>query len=119
MIDLARFFEAVVGQSPSLGEFFAEGAEIIWPSTEERFGVEDYVKVNCAYPGDWTGEIVKVLTGEPLVMVAKVEAKDHSYSAHVVSFITPHGDKITRLEEYWSENGVVPDWRQELLQKGV
>ncbi|MBO4535363.1 MAG: nuclear transport factor 2 family protein [Clostridia bacterium] len=115
MIDLRAYFRSVVEQSPRLGDFFSEDAEIVWPSTGEHFGVEDYVKVNCAYPGHWTGEIVKVLQGDPLVLIAKVAVLDGTYSTHVVSLLSLREDKIARLEEYWSEDGDVPDWRKELL----
>ena len=49
---LAAFWRAVAAQEKDpLREFFAEGAEVLWPNTNERFAVEEYLRANCEYPG--------------------------------------------------------------------
>ena len=59
---LAAFWRAVAAQEKDpLREFFAEGAEVLWPNTNERFAVEEYLRANCEYPGKWHGKIEKML----------------------------------------------------------
>ena len=48
---LAAFWRAVAAQERDpLRGFFAEGAEVLWPNTNERFSVEEYLRANCEYP---------------------------------------------------------------------
>ena len=55
---LAAFWRAVAAQERDpLRGFFAEGAEVLWPNTNERFAVEEYLRANCEYPGKWNGKI--------------------------------------------------------------
>ena len=57
------FFSAVLAQEPeALRACFSPDAVIDWPCTDERFTVEEYVRANCEYPGDWTGEIERVVS---------------------------------------------------------
>ena len=113
---IKSFWNDVISQNrDKLPNYFTKNAEVIWHCTNERFNVEQYVRVNCDYPGSWDGEIEKVVETEDGVIVAgHVISKDKTISCHVVSFITLDGDKISRLEEYWGDDGEAPEWRRDI-----
>ncbi len=80
-----------------------------------KFTVNEYVCANCDYPGDWNGEIKRIVKdGNTLVTVVRVFPKDRSTSFHVVSFAQIVDDKIIALDEYWTDDGPPPGWRQEM-----
>lgn len=93
--------------------FFAEGAEVLWPNTNERFSVEEYLRANCEYPGKWHGKIERMLdTAEGSVTVTRVWSEE--FSVRAISFFWWQGEKILRLEEYWSDDGAPPEWRRKM-----
>lgn len=111
---LAAFWRAVAAQEKDpLREFFAEGAEVLWPNTNERFAVEEYLRANCEYPGKWNGKIERMLdTAEASVTVTRVWSEE--FSVRAISFFRWQGEKILRLEEYWSDDGAPPEWRRKM-----
>lgn len=40
-----------------LPKYFKDDAVILWQCTNEQFTVDEYIRVNCEYPGNWKGEI--------------------------------------------------------------
>lgn len=113
---LARdFLSAVVRQDArALRPFFAPGAAVRWPCTNERFTVEGYIRANCEYPGDWRGEIERVEAIEHgMVAVSRVWSGEASF--HAVSFFRLDGEgRILTLDEYWGDDGAPPAWRAAL-----
>ena len=111
---LAAFWRAVAAQERDLLRvFFAEGAEVLGPKTNERFTVEEYLQANCEYPGKWHGKLEKKLdTAEGSVTVTRVWSEE--FSVRAISFFQWQGEKILRLEEYWSDDGAPPEWRQKM-----
>ena len=111
---LAAFWRAVAAQERDpLRGFFAEGAEVLWPNTNERFSVEEYLRANCEYPGKWNGKIERMLdTAEGSVTVTRVWSEE--FSVRAISFFRWQGEKILRLEEYWSDDGAPPEWRRKM-----
>lgn len=58
LMDIRSFWEAALKQDAKrLREFFASDAYINWHCTNEHFTVEEYIRANCEYPGEWDGEI--------------------------------------------------------------
>ena len=114
MIDCRAFIDAVLRQdAAALRRFFTDGASVSWPCTGEVFSAEEYVRVNCEYPGDWAGEIERTERLDGLViLVTRVWPKDKSASYHAVSFLRCEGDRIAALDEYWADDGPPPAWRQ-------
>ena len=97
----------------SLKEHFTPNATICWHDSNEQFTVAEYIKANCEYPGEWKGEIqrVEIINGG-IVTVAKIFSKE---SVHLVtSFMKLVEGKISRLDEYFSDCGEVPEWRKEM-----
>ena len=107
------FWRDVLRQDRSaLPAYFAPDAEILWHCTNERFSADEFIRVNCGYPGDWDGEIERIeQTPFGCVTAVRVFSKDGAGSCHVTSFFTFEGDRIARLEEYWADDAPAPDWR--------
>ena len=115
-MNIKSFWKAVISQNRAeLPSYFTEDASIFWHCTNEQFSVEEYVKVNCDYPGKWEGEIERMVENKDEVILAgHVYSSDKKISCHVVSFIKLVNDKISRLDEYWADDGEAPDWRRKM-----
>ena len=116
-MDVTGFWRAVLDQdAAAIRRYFAPDAQVRWPCTGERFTVEEFLRANCEYPGDWAGEIQRLeRLGDLVITVAHVYTpKDPAVSFHVTSFIQIKGDKITAVDEYWGDDGPAPQWRQDL-----
>ena len=116
MFEAKDFFRAVIAQDANaLRSFFHADAWVEWPCTNEHFSVEEYIRVNCEYPGCWHGKVEKCLcTADGLVMAARVWPQDESAFFHVVSFIRIADGKIAAMEEYWADDCSAPEWRQQM-----
>ena len=110
------FWQDVLSQDREhLPFWFQEGAVIRWHCSNEQFTVAEYVRVNCDYPNDWSGEIERVEeAGNTVVLAGRVYPLDRSMSFHVVSFLWLEDDKIAEMDEYWADDGEAPGWRIEM-----
>lgn len=115
MLVVKDFWMAVLAQDEaSIRSFFHENAYVNWHCTNEHFTVDEFVRANCEYPGDWAGEIERQETlGDLVITVTHVYTKDKRQSFHAVSFIKTEGEKILSIDEYWGDDGLAPLWRQE------
>lgn len=115
-MDIRRFWADVLRQdADAIRAYFHPDAVIRWHCTNEQFTVEEFIRANCEYPGDWGGEIERVeRSGELLITVVHVFPKDCSASFHVTSFIRTAEDRIAAVDEYWADDGTAPQWRQAL-----
>ncbi len=115
-MDYKAFWQDVLSQDrDNLPSWFREDAVIRWHCSNEQFTVAEYIRVNCDYPNDWSGEIERVEeTGNTVILAGRVYPVDRSMSFHVVSFLRIDGDKIAEMDEYWADDGEAPDWRREM-----
>ena len=115
-MDIKQFLSAVLEKDRnSLKKYFSEHAYVNWHCTNEHFTVDEYIRANCDYPGDWDGEIERIEHFDSLIIVVvRVFTKDKSAFFHVVSFIQVENGKILSLDEYWADDSDVPVWRQKL-----
>lgn len=115
-LDVRAFWSAVLRQdAAAMRGCFCPDAAVCWHNTNERFTVEEYLRANCEYPGEWEGEIERIVpTGDCIVTVTHVWPRDRSASFHAVSFFRVSHGKIAALDEYWGNDGPPPTWRQEL-----
>jgi arsenate reductase-like glutaredoxin family protein len=122
--DVHDFFDAVVNKNANkLRRYFEPDAEIFWSNTNERFTVDEYIRANCEYPGEWSGRVERfdVIDGgswkdKKMVFAAKVWNAE-GISARTVSFIDfgdTEGGLIQLLDEYWSDIGEPPAWRKDM-----
>ncbi len=111
---IREYWEYTISQNAEkMREFFDKEAVINWHNTNERFTVEEYIKVNCAYPDKWYGEVERIEElGELIITVARVHNNETSFRA--VSFIKIKNDKIICVDEYWGEDRNVPKWRVDM-----
>ena len=115
-MDIHKFWSAVLRQDrEALKGFFRADAWVNWHNTNEHFTAEEFIRANCDYPGDWDGEVERIVEQGGLTITAThVYSKDQSLSFHVVSFIRVKEGKIASIDEYWGDDGQPPKWRQEL-----
>lgn len=100
--------------------YFTEDAVICWHCTNERFTLEEYIRANCEYPGDWRGEVERVEeTAGGAVLAARVWLADGSASFHCVAFYRVADGKIVRADEYWGDDGPPPAWRRGLFGRAI
>lgn len=122
-LDLHSFFEAVIKQDAvKLRAFFESDATVVWANTEEQFTVEEYIRANCEYPGEWNGRIEDIQCCSGLdesyriALVAKVWDRENNAS-RVVSFIklSDTGSRLIKsMVEYWGDVSKPPEWRRRL-----
>lgn len=115
-MDVKKFMYSVLKQdADAIRAYFHPDAYVNWHCTNEHFSVEEFIRANCDYPGDWDGEIQRVeQIGDLTITVTHVYPKDRSASFRVVSFIKILEDKIAALDEYWADDGDAPQWRQDM-----
>lgn len=116
MIDVKAFWAAVLNQdAATIREFFAADAYVNWHNTNEHFTVEEFIRANCEYPGDWVGSVERMVCVDDTVITAThVHTASGSASFHVVSFIRVCDGKIASIDEYWGDDGDAPEWRQRM-----
>lgn len=112
-MNIKEYWNAVLRQKPGdIKPFFAENAYVNWHNTNEHFTAREFIKVNCEYPGEWCGELEKVIeAGELIITAVHVFSKHGEQSFHVTSFFRIANDKITAVDEYWGDDGEAPQWR--------
>lgn len=76
--------------------------------------MEEFIQANCEYPEEWGGEVERVVETDGLtITVTHVYTTDYTLSFHVTSFIRLQEDKIISMDEYWADDGDVPQWRKD------
>ena len=115
-MDIDRFFKTVLSQNAEeLRKYFQKNAVIKWHCTNEFFTLDEYIRANCEYPGNWNGEIERIEENEDTIILAcRVFLTDNSESFHVVSFIYLEDNLIVDMDEYWSYDGLAPEWRKKM-----
>ena len=113
MVNIYAFWEDVLRQDKdAIKLYFHENAYINWHCTNEHFNVEEFIRANCEYPGEWTGEVERCeYAGDTIITATHVYTKDKTLSFHVASFIRVINDKIVAIDEYWGNDEPAPKWR--------
>lgn len=76
--------------------------------------MEEFIQANCEYPGEWDGKVERIIEADELtITVTHVYTTGHALSFHVTSFIRLQEDKIIAVDEYWADDGDVPQWRKD------
>lgn len=113
-MDIHKFWEVVLHQdADAIREYFYPDAYVNWHNTNEHFTVEEFIRANCEYPGEWDGAVEQIIMSDThIVTAAHVFSKDGSISCHATSFIRVVDGKITAVDEYWGDDGPEPQWRK-------
>lgn len=114
-MDIRKFWEAVLKQdADAIRKYFHPDAWVNWHNTDEHFQVEEFIRANCEYPGQWDGEVEQVVTTDTCIVTAvHVFSKDGKISCHCTSFIGVADGKILSIDEYWGDDGPAPQWRKD------
>lgn len=115
-MDIRAFWKFVLKQDRAmLKTFFADDAVIRWHCTDEEYTVDEYITANCEYSGIYDGHIERIdVSGDLITVAVQVFPIEKTSSYHVVSFIKVKDDKIVEMDEYWSDDGKAPAFRQAL-----
>ncbi len=115
-MNIKEFWKDVLEQNKEkLRGYFHEDAVIRWHCSNELFTLSEYIRANCEYPGEWSGEIERIEeTAETIITAVKVYPRDKSASFHVVSFLKMENGLILEMDEYWADDGEAPKWRREM-----
>ena len=115
-MDISAFWNDVISQNrEALLQYFCEDAVIRWHCTNEQFTADEYIRVNCDYPGNWCGDIERLEeNGDSIILAGKVYPPGKGMSCHVVSFIRMKDGRIAELDEYWADDGEAPEWRKNM-----
>jgi hypothetical protein len=111
---IIEYWKNIASQNEmELKNFFHENACIRWHNTNEEFNVSEFLRANCDYPGNWSGEVERrEQAGNTVITVTRVWTKGMSF--HVTSFFEITEKKIKTLDEYWGDDGTAPQWRKDM-----
>ena len=115
-MDVQKYWDAVLKQQAEvMRTYFHKEARIRWINTNEGFTVEEFIRANCEYPGNWEGQIERTVAADnTLFTIVHVFSAGCQASFHVASLIEIQGDKIISLDEIWGDDGPAPQWRLDL-----
>ena len=115
-MDVQKYWDAVLKQQAEvMRTYFHKEARIRWINTNEGFTVEEFIRANCEYPGNWEGQIERTVAADnTLFTIVHVFSADCQASFHVASLIEIQGDKIISLDVIWGDDGPAPQWRLDL-----
>ena len=69
-MDIQKFWDAVLRQdADSIRECFHPDAWVNWHNTNEHFTVEEFIRANCEYPGEWDGEVEQIITTDTISLL--------------------------------------------------
>lgn len=74
---IIEYWKHVASQNElELKKYFHEDACIRWHNTNEEFNVSEFLRANCDYPGNWSGEVERrEQTGNTVITVTHVWTK--------------------------------------------
>lgn len=114
IFDAQKFISDVASQNASaLKGYFAPNAIVCWHDSNEKLTVDEYIRANCEYPGEWNGEVQRIeKTDVGIITVTKMASADEVHL--ITAFIKLTEGKITHMDEYYSECGEAPEWRKQM-----
>lgn len=112
---IKEFWASVLGQdADAIRAYFHPNATVKWHNTNECFTVEEFIRANCEYPGEWDGKVERLIVmREQIITVTHVYSRDRLLSFHATSFIRIKDGKIAEMDEYWGDDGEPPQWRKD------
>ena len=70
-MNVRAFWDAVLRQgADAIREYFHPDAWVNWHNTNEHFTVEEFIRANCEYPGEWDGEVERIITTDTHTITA-------------------------------------------------
>lgn len=70
-MNISAYWKATLSQqSQKMKEFFHKDAYVNWHNTNEHFTADEFIKINCEYPGKWNGNIERTEIINDLISVS-------------------------------------------------
>lgn len=70
-MNVKEFWNAVLQpDADAIREYFHPTAFVNWHNTNEHFTVEEFVRANCEYPGEWDGKVEQIITIDTHIITA-------------------------------------------------
>lgn len=112
-MNIEEYWESTLKQrAEEMRKFFHPKAKVRFHNTNEEFTVDEFIEINCEYPGSWNGVIERIeKIGRIQIIVLQVFDREQNLFFHVTSFMEIEEDKIVSIDEYWGEDGCPPQWR--------
>lgn len=112
-MNIEKYWESTLKQrAEEMRKFFHPKAKVRFHNTNEEFTVDEFIEINCEYPGSWNGVIERIeKIGRIQIIVLQVFDREQNLFFHVTSFMEIEEDKIVSIDEYWGEDGCPPQWR--------
>ncbi|MCI7342486.1 nuclear transport factor 2 family protein [Fusobacterium necrophorum] len=112
-MNIEKYWESTLKQrAEEMRKFFHPKAKVRFHNTNEEFTVDEFIEINCEYPGSWDGMIERIeKIGKIQIIVLQVFDREQNLFFHVTSFMEIEEDKIVSIDEYWGEDGCPPQWR--------
>ncbi|CAL7895524.1 nuclear transport factor 2 family protein [Fusobacterium necrophorum] len=112
-MNIEKYWESTLKQrAEEMRKFFHPKAKVRFHNTNEEFTVDEFIEINCEYPGSWNGVIERIeKIGRIQIIVVQVFDREQNLFFHVTSFMEIEEDKIVSIDEYWGEDGCPPQWR--------
>lgn len=99
----------------SIRQYFQEEATISWPNTKEYFTVEEFIRVNKMYPGEWEIEVCVIEeTLDSVFSTVHIKSKSGQTNVYANSQFRFHKGLISLLTEYFSDSADIPSWRRSI-----
>lgn len=111
-----QFWKSIVSQNPDeIRTYFKKSAIIRWHNTKELYNLEEFLRVNCEYPKRWDCEVERIeIVDNLIITVTRVFSLDSNVSVHATSFLKIEDGQIISLDEYWGDDGDIPQWRLDM-----
>ena len=94
-MDIKAFWDAVLRQdADAIREYFHPDAWVNWHNTNEHFTVEEFIRANCEYPGEWDGEVEQIITTDAHIITAT-----HVYCAIHNKDMYWTGEKVMQAQD--------------------
>ena len=115
MLNIHNYWKDVLAQNEQeIKSYFHENAYVNWHNSNEHFTVDEFIRANCEYPGEWDGDIERIeQIDDVIITVVHVFTKDKSMSFHVTSFVKVIDEQIVAVDEYWGDDTEAPQWRKD------
>ena len=99
-MNIEKYWNDILMQdAEAIRNYFDKNAYINWHNSNEHFNVDEFIRANCEYPGDWDGEVERIeILGDLVITVAHVWSRDDKMSFHVTSFIKVKEEKIHSID---------------------
>ena len=110
---LSRFWADVARQDAAAAGVVRAGSRGVLALHGRALHAEEYIRANCEYQGTGRRGGACGMDGGRLCFGRSGVAEGQERRFHAVSFFRFAGGRITRLDEYWADDGPPPQWRKE------